>query len=90
MPEQRFLRNTSLKWKWSTNLDVDLKMTSTLQYSKVLSIACSSRLLSTHDFFLRNGETRANCLFSTTQIIGCLIYSLSKYIFLQGSAQFLG
>ena len=76
MPEQR--GRTSLKWKWLTILDGDLKMTFNLQCGKVLSIASSSPFLIFNDFLPRNGKTQTNSFFGTMQIFGCLINTLPK------------
>ena len=55
-------------------------MTFNLQYGKVISIIFCSRFLISNDFLLRNGKTQTNSFFCTTQIFGCLINTLSKYI----------
>ena len=58
MPEQSFLGITSLKLKWSTILDGDLKTTFNLQYGKVLSRTFCSRFLISNDFLPRKGKTQ--------------------------------
>ena len=69
MPEQRILGRTCLKWKWLTNLNDDLKMTSNLQYGKVLSIAFCSPSLNSNDFLAKMGKHKlipfsAQCKYS--------------------------
>ena len=56
----------------------------------MVSIAFCSRFLISNDFLPRNGKTQANSLFDIMQIFGCLINTLSKYIFLQRLTKFLG
>ena len=63
-------------------------MTFNLQFSKVFSIAFCSRFLISNDFLLRNGKTQTNSFFGTMQVFGCLVNTLSKYIFMQQSTNF--
>ena len=71
MPEESFLGSTSLKWKWLTILDEDLKMTFNLQYGKVISITFCSGFLISNNFLVRNGKTQTNSSFAALQIFGC-------------------
>ena len=65
-------------------------MNFSFQYGKALSMAFCSHLLISNDFLLGNGKTQTNFISGTRQILGCLINTLSKYIFMQRLTIILG
>ena len=70
-----------------------LKMTFNFQYSKssfnrTLQFFCFFVFLFIfNDFSPRNEKTHTNSFYGTIQIFGCLINTLSKYIFTQRSTK---
>ena len=58
MPEQGFLGSGSLKVKWFTILDGDLKMAFNLLYGKVLSIELCRRFLFLMAFYGGMGKNK--------------------------------
>ena len=65
-------------------------MTFNWQYGKVLLIVFCGRFFISNDVLPNNGKTQANSFFGTIQIFGCLINTLSKYIFMSDQKNLSG
>ena len=87
---KEIFRKHIFKMKWLAILDGELKMTFNLRYGKVLSIVFCGCFLISNDFLSKNRKTQTNSFFGTTQIFGCFINTLPKYILMERSKFFEG